>query len=161
MFRGWHGMQARRGDMTPILLSVLADKPMHGYEIIRELEKKSHGLWRPSPGSVYPTLQMLEEEELVTAKEEGGKKVYTLTDTGRSEAEKVKEKRAHGPWRHHDIDPEYMEKIIELKGSFMQTAGAFKQIARSGEGAKIDEAIKVIKEAQAKLEKIAAGDPAK
>src|ERR1700745_1834563 len=88
MFRGWYGYQAKRGDMSPILLRVLAEKPMHGYEIIRELEKKSHGFWRPSPGSVYPTLQLLEEQDLVTSRDEGGKKVYTLTDAGSEEAKK-------------------------------------------------------------------------
>ena len=69
--KGWFGgppwgggHRARRGDVRTALLSLLADKPMHGYDLIRELEQRSGGAWRPSPGSIYPTLQLLEDEAL-------------------------------------------------------------------------------------------------
>lgn len=62
---------------------MLADRPMHGYEMIRELQERSNGVWKPSAGSIYPTLQLLEDEGLVTANEESGKKLYSLTDSGR------------------------------------------------------------------------------
>src|SRR6266540_2432552 len=88
-------MQARRGDMRPIILSALQTGPMHGYEIMRHLEEKSHGMWRPSPGSIYPTLQLLEEQELVTGEEKDGKKVYSLTDKGHKEA---KQSDTKAPW---------------------------------------------------------------
>src|SRR5262249_20971014 len=77
-------LQARRGDMRGIILKALLERPMHGYEIIRSLEEASGGMWRPSPGSVYPMLQLLEEEELVTGRDENGKKVYALTETGKA-----------------------------------------------------------------------------
>lgn len=71
---------------------------MHGYEIIRTLEQKSHGLWRPSPGSVYPILQYLEEQDLVKSADENGKKVYTLTEHGRQYIEK---NTPHHGWEQH------------------------------------------------------------
>ena len=65
-FKGWRGSRARRGDMVPIILRALLEKPMHGYEIISELEEKSFGYWWPSAGSIYPNLQLLEEQGFVT-----------------------------------------------------------------------------------------------
>ena len=118
------GPQARRGDMRPIVLQMLAEKPMHGYEIIRALEAKSHGMWRPSPGSVYPMLQLLEEEDLVTGLEEQGKKIYTLTDAGRAEAAR---KDVKGPW--HGIP---MEEHVRARDNFVTLIGLLKQIAFSG-----------------------------
>src|SRR4051794_27621828 len=89
-YGGWRGLhRARWGDMSPIVLGLLKDRPMHGYEIIRQLEEKSHGFWRPSPGSIYPTLQMLEDQGLVTSREEDGKKVYALTPEGEQKAEEA------------------------------------------------------------------------
>lgn len=86
----------RRGDIRTVLLATLLDGPAHGYEVMRRLEERSGGMWRPSAGSVYPTLQMLEEEGLLSSTEDAGKRVYALTDTGRVEAER----RAEGfrPW---------------------------------------------------------------
>lgn len=60
---------------------------MHGYEMIQEIGERSGGAWRPSPGSVYPTLQLLEDEGLIVSESEGGKKLFTLTEAGRAEAE--------------------------------------------------------------------------
>ena len=86
--RGRHGRsQIRRGEIRPFILSALATRPMHGYEVIQELESRSGGRWRPSAGSVYPTLQQLADEGLVTADEVDGRRVYTLTDAGRKAAE--------------------------------------------------------------------------
>lgn len=76
------GFRIQRGMMEPAILSALAEKPMHGYEIITYLEEKSHGLWRPSAGSVYPTLQLLEEKDHVKSSEQNGKKIYELTEDG-------------------------------------------------------------------------------
>jgi DNA-binding PadR family transcriptional regulator len=73
----------RRGEIRPLILAALATKPMHGYEVIQALESNSGGRWRPSAGSVYPTLQQLSDEGLVSSAEIDGRRVYTLTDTGR------------------------------------------------------------------------------
>lgn len=145
MFRGFYG-QAKRGDMTPIILNTLAEKPMHGYEIIRELEKKSHGFWRPSPGSVYPTLQLLEEQDLVTSNEVSGKKIYELTDLGRSEASKVKT----DGWPWHSDHQDFGAKL-ELRSTFMELAGTFRSIVKAGDKDKRAEALSVIKDATIKL----------
>jgi|SRR5688572_7039375 len=73
-----------RGDLKFVILRLLREKPMHGYEVMRALEEGSGGWYRASPGSVYPTLQMLEDQGYVTALEQDGKKVYTITDAGRA-----------------------------------------------------------------------------
>ena len=83
--RGRGGM-VRRGEIRPLILAVLATKPMHGYEVITELEAQSGGRWRPSAGSVYPTLQQLADEGLVTSEEIDGRRVYALTDEGKAAA---------------------------------------------------------------------------
>lgn len=78
--RQWFGA----GDMKYVILKLLRDKPRHGYEVMKELEERMHGCYSPSPGTVYPTLQWLEDEGLVVAKDVEGKKVYEITDTGRA-----------------------------------------------------------------------------
>ena len=79
----------RRGDVRTAMLVALRDEPAHGYEVMRRLEEISGGLWRPSPGSVYPHLQMLEDEGLVRSSEVNGSRTYSLTDAGRAEAEEA------------------------------------------------------------------------
>jgi DNA-binding PadR family transcriptional regulator len=82
-FRGpWRESSFQKGDLKYVILDLIKDKPRHGYEIIRELEELSHGLYTPSPGAVYPTLQMLEEIGYASAKERDGKKIYTITKEG-------------------------------------------------------------------------------
>jgi DNA-binding PadR family transcriptional regulator len=83
--RGRGGM-VRRGEIRPLILAVLAAKPTHGYEIITELQAQSGGRWRPSAGSVYPTLQQLADEGLVTSEEIDGRRVYALTGEGKAAA---------------------------------------------------------------------------
>ena len=92
---GMGGPRARRGDVRVAILALLADEPMHGYQIIQELSERSGGMWRPSPGSVYPTLQLLEDEGLITAADVDGKRVFSLTDTGR---EMVAARTDGPPW---------------------------------------------------------------
>jgi DNA-binding PadR family transcriptional regulator len=84
----------RRGEIRFALLSVLSEGPGHGYELIGRLEEKTGGVWRPSPGSVYPTLQLLEDEGLVRSETRDGKRVYELTDAGRAEVERRARARA-------------------------------------------------------------------
>src|ERR687897_803973 len=92
-FGGWHrpgfghgprrGRMFEKGDLKYVILDLLEDEPSHGYEIIRKLEERSRGFYSPSPGSVYPTLQLLEDMEYVSATQRDGKKVYAITDEGR------------------------------------------------------------------------------
>jgi len=71
-----------RGDLKFVILRLVSKRPMHGYEVMKALEEESKGYYRPSPGSVYPTLQMLQDEGYVTVEEQEGKKIYTITDAG-------------------------------------------------------------------------------
>src|ERR671937_22863 len=83
--RGRH--RVRRGDVRSAILALLDDRSMHGYEMITELEERTGGRWRPSAGSIYPTLQLLEDEGLVKDEEVEGKRVYSLTESGGEAAE--------------------------------------------------------------------------
>jgi DNA-binding PadR family transcriptional regulator len=73
-----------RGDLKVVVLELLAEQPRHGYDIIRALEDRARGMYRPSPGSVYPTLQLLEDQGYVTSAQQDGKKIYSITDAGRA-----------------------------------------------------------------------------
>jgi DNA-binding PadR family transcriptional regulator len=73
-----------RGDLKFVILRLVSEQPMHGYEVMKALEKESGGYYRPSPGSVYPTLQLLEDEGYVTVEERDGKKIYSITDEGQA-----------------------------------------------------------------------------
>jgi DNA-binding PadR family transcriptional regulator len=83
--RGRGGPRARRGDVRAAVLALLADRPMHGYEMIKEIEARSDGAWTPSAGSIYPMLQLLEDEGLIQGEDSDGKRRFTLTEAGRTE----------------------------------------------------------------------------
>ena len=142
-----HG-RARRGDVQPAILALLAEQDMHGYQIIQELTERSGGAWTPSPGSVYPTLQMLEEGGLVTGAEQDGKRVYTITDTGRAELEQRTE-AAGGtpPW----LDGGKLDGFGQLRQSVFKLIGAAKQVAVSGNGEHVAAATAIVDEARRKL----------
>lgn len=93
----WRGPKARRGDVRAAILAVLSEAPRNGYQIIQEIAERSGGVWKPSPGSIYPTLQQLEDEGLVRADEEGGRRVFHLTDEGREYVESHGEE-VSAPW---------------------------------------------------------------
>ena len=80
--RGWRWFQ--RGDLKFAILALVAEKPMHGYEVMQALEEQSAGGYRASPGSVYPTLQLLEDQGHLTSRDHGGRKVYSITEQGRA-----------------------------------------------------------------------------
>src|SRR5213080_1684473 len=83
----WRGRKARRGDIRTAALLLLAEEPRNGYQIMQEVEERSGGVWRPSPGSVYPALSQLEDEGLIRSEESDGRKVFALTDAGRAQVE--------------------------------------------------------------------------
>lgn len=90
------GRRARRGDVRAAVLALLAERPMHGYEMIKELEERTEGAWVPSAGSIYPTLQMLEDAGLIRGEEIEGKRRFTLTEAG--EAEQKEKAGETTPW---------------------------------------------------------------
>jgi DNA-binding PadR family transcriptional regulator len=103
---GGRGRRGRRGDVRAAILALLTERPMHGYEMIQEIRERSGGLWRPSPGSVYPTLQLLADEGLITSGDGGGsKRLFELTDEGRAAAER---QEGAPPWEQiaQDADPD-------------------------------------------------------
>jgi DNA-binding PadR family transcriptional regulator len=148
---GWGGgRRMRRGAIRTAILLALRDEPAHGYEVMRRLEDMSGGLWRPSPGSVYPHLQMLEDEGLVRSSDVDGSRTYTLTEAGRAEAEKNE-----GPLR---AAGETDDKVRTLREALGQLASAAKQMAGAGEAAQIDRGIAIIQQARRELYQILAED---
>jgi DNA-binding PadR family transcriptional regulator len=141
--RGRH--RVRRGDVRSAILALLDDRPMHGYEMIQELEERTGGRWTPSAGSIYPTLQLLEDEGLVTAEEVEGRKVYSLTDTGKEAAPD----RTEGgrPWEQGDEDSPRFEARKEM----FKLMGAAKQVARADDEEQLKQAAEILKDARRKL----------
>ena len=86
---GRRGTRLERGETRYLILDTLAEKGRHGYEIMQSIQENTGGLYRPSPGTVYPTLQMLEDLDLISSQEEGNRKIYKLTETGRGELEEL------------------------------------------------------------------------
>lgn len=144
--RGGGRGRARRGDVRASILALLKDRPMHGYEMIQEIGERSGGAWKPSPGSVYPTLQLLEDEGLITSASEGGKKLFTLTDAGRTEAESAPE----APWEEagRGVDWEAVNEIRQAGFGLME---AFGQVWKTGDADQRQKAVSVINEARKKL----------
>ncbi len=141
--RGRH--RVRRGDVRSAILALLDDRPMHGYEIIQELEERTGGRWRPSAGSIYPTLQLLEDEGLVTAEEVEGKRVFSLTDSGK---EAVPERtEGQRPWEEGDEDSPRFEARKEL----FRTVAAAKQLARADDEEQLTKAAEILKDTRRKL----------
>ena len=98
--RGPHGHgrhRARRGALGMAILTLLDERPMHGYELITVLEERSGGRWKPSPGAIYPALGKLEERGLVTSTEQDGKRQYELTEAGRTRRRRGRSERALAP----------------------------------------------------------------
>jgi DNA-binding PadR family transcriptional regulator len=121
---GRGGRSVRRGKVRLAILSVLRAQPMHGYQVIQELESRSRGRWRPSAGSIYPTLQLLEDEGLVSSAEVDGRRVYSLTDAGRT----VAEEQAPTPEALLDGGPEGEPSLPELAGRLIAAAAELERI---------------------------------
>jgi len=146
--------RAGRGDIRVAILALLAEEPMHGYQIMRELNERSGGAWRVSPGSVYPTLSQLEDEELVKAEQQGGKRVFSLTDAGKAEA-------ANGPgepWQEvaSDIPP----ALVELRDLMYQVRAATRQVVHAGSEKQLTAAAELLKETRRRLYQLLAEDDA-
>jgi DNA-binding PadR family transcriptional regulator len=119
------GRRAQRGDVRTAILAVLEEEPRHGYEVITELERRSGGRWRPSPGSVYPTLQMLEDEGLVTGEERDGRRVFALTDDGRRELAERRDRTGWTPpWEGRDEVGPLREAAFSVMAAAMQAGGS-------------------------------------
>src|SRR6476469_10927350 len=146
--RGMRGYQGRagRGDIRAAILALLAEQPMHGYQIMRELNDRSGGAWRVSPGSVYPTLSQLEDEELVQAEQAGGKRVFTLTEAGKAEAEQF---ASAAPWQ--DMAAEVPPAVAELRDLMYQVRAAARQVVHAGSEQQLTAANDLLRETRRKL----------
>jgi DNA-binding PadR family transcriptional regulator len=159
-FRGpWTppGPRARRGDVRAAILALLAEQPMHGYQVIQELESRTDGAWRVSPGSVYPTLQMLEEEGLVASQEIEGKRVYSLTDAGRAQVESQRQS-GRAPWE--EVADGGDETLHNLRDAALKLGAAAMQVAHAGSKEQVDRAAAILNEARRQLYAILAEDSA-
>ncbi len=151
------GRKARRGDVRTAALLPLAEEPRTGYQIRQALEDRSEGMWRPSPGSVYPALQQLEDEGLIRSEESEGRRLYHLTDAGREYvAERPDDQPA--PW---EIFTESVSDQHAKTGALMRDVGmAFVQVLHAGTEAQVAEAGKVLAETRRSLYRILAdGEP--
>ena len=141
-FFGWgpgrgFGPRRRRmfekGDLKYVILDLLEDRPSHGYEVIRALEERFRGFYSPSPGSVYPTLQLLEDLGYVTATQQDGKKVYTIAEEGQRFLEEHRQSvediwgRVRGGW-----DPEVMEEMHEIRHELKDLSRMFGRKIQAG-----------------------------
>lgn len=163
--RGWgHGPgrrgggrgRMRRGDIRTAILAVLGDRPGHGYDLMGRLEAKSGGAWRPSAGSVYPTLQQLEDEGLVTGTERDGKRVFTVTDAGREEARRRIEEAGAEPWAavggDGGVHPGLLFRSLGTLGM------AAKQVVAAGTAAQLAAAVAVVDNARRELYRLLGDD---
>jgi len=138
----------RRGDIRTAVLAVLAEGPAHGYELIQRLEDKTGGAWRPSTGSVYPTLQLLEDEGLAKSSERDGKRVYELTDAGRAETKRRITEAGGTPW---ELDATDDTNIGLLRANLQQLHVATRQIAATGRSDQIERATAIVRDARKQL----------
>jgi DNA-binding PadR family transcriptional regulator len=143
-----------RGDVRAAVLALLAEKPMHGYQIIQEIEERSGGAWKPSAGSVYPTLQLLADEGLISAKESNGRKTYSLTEEGQRIAAAAPEQSA--PWEVPGAKD--FPRPSGLPKAGIDLAQAAAQVARTGNPEQVKQAVTVLEEARRKLYSILAED---
>ncbi|MFI6446583.1 PadR family transcriptional regulator [Kitasatospora sp. NPDC050543] len=150
---GRRGGRARRGDVRASLLALLKERPMHGYEMIAEIGERTGGAWRPSPGSIYPTLQLLEEEGLITAQVVSGKRLVSLTEAGRAEAEAGPDE----PWAEagREVDWEAVQEVGQALGA---VDNAIRQVMATGTEAQRAKGLAVLTEARKKLYLILAED---
>ncbi len=154
---GRGGPRVGRGDVRTALLVLLAEEPMHGYQMIRELGERSGGAWRPSPGSVYPTLQQLEDEGLVRVETTDGRRIFHLTEAGRAvAAERGADEPA--PWDtvNHGVD----DGVRGLYDVVMQVGAASIQVARAGTPDQVEQARAALADVRRGLYRILAeGEP--
>jgi DNA-binding PadR family transcriptional regulator len=151
------GRKARRGDIRTAALLLLAEEPRNGYQIMQEVQERSEGAWRPSPGSVYPALQQLEDEGLIRSEEDDGRKRLVLTDAGKEYLDQ-RDSEARAPWEQ--FSGEFSNQAVELGKLMREVAFAFAQVMRTGSEGQMGEARKVLIAARRDLYRILAdGDP--
>ena len=149
------GPRARRGDVRAAALILLAEEPRNGYQLMQEIEERSGGIWRPSPGSIYPALAQLEDEGLIRVEERDGRRTYVLTDAGRTYVNERGDEMV-APWEEmsDSVDDDVASLFTELRQAGMAAA----QIAQVGTDRQITEARSALASLRRKLYSLLAED---
>jgi DNA-binding PadR family transcriptional regulator len=147
------GRRMRRGNVRAAILLLLAEQPRNGYQLMQELESRSGGDWRPSPGSVYPALQLLADEGLIRSEARDGSNVYELTDAGRTYVDERREQLGT-PWEQ--ASEGVPDDVRELMRLAMQIGVATRQVTHAGNEAQRDAAAKLLAETRRALYRILA-----
>ena len=159
----WRGMgfgpgrrsRAKRGDVRAAALLLLAEEPRNGYQLMEEIERRSDGAWRPSPGSVYPALAQLEDEGLVRTQETAGRRAYRLTAEGEHYVEEHRDALG-SPWE--EAGEGVPEELVDLRTLIAHVAMATLQVGQSGDEKQVEEAKKALSEARKSLYRILADE---
>ncbi|HEY1520333.1 MAG TPA: PadR family transcriptional regulator [Solirubrobacteraceae bacterium] len=153
-FGGGGRGRRRRGDVRAAVLLLLAEEPRNGYQLMQTIEERSRGTWRPSPGSMYPTLAQLEDEGLIRGIERDGTKLFELTDQGREHVEQ--HARGTAPWEENeDADGRSIPEIASL---VVQIGKAAWQVAHEGDERQVEKACETLAETRRALYGILAED---
>ena len=152
---GHRGGRARRGDVRAAILALLAEEPMHGYQLMQEIAQRSDGVWKPSAGSVYPALAQLEDEGLVRQEDDGGRKVFTLTDAGRQYVEEHAGD-LESPW--DAVTGGVTDAMAESFELMREVGFAAMQVLRSGDPDKVERGKAILAETRRQLYLILAGE---
>ena len=147
------GRRARRGDIRTAALLLLAEEPRNGYQIMQEVEERSRGAWRPSPGSVYPALAQLEDEGLIRTEEQDGRKLFALTDAGGA---LVQERGSNRPAPWEQMSGELSNETVELAKLMREVTWASVQVIRTGSESQLERARELLASARRDLYKILA-----
>jgi DNA-binding PadR family transcriptional regulator len=152
------GRRMRRGNVRAAILLLLEEEPRNGYQVMQEIEQRSDGAWRPSPGSVYPAFQLLADEGLIRGEARDGGNVFELTDAGKTYVEENRDQLG-SPWQQAgDSMPEGMRELLHLA---MQVGIATRQVVHHGTEAQRAEASKVLSDTRRAIYRILAEDDEK
>ena len=150
--------RVRAGDVRAAILALLAEGPRNGYQIIQEIAQRSRGVWRPSPGSVYPALQQLEDEGLIRAEESEGRRLFHLTEAGGGYVEEHRDELI-APWEA--VTETLHERVPELMAEAGQLGAALMQVGHAGTDAQVAEARQIVARARRALYRLLADEPEK
>lgn len=153
----WRGRGPRaRGDVRAAILLLLDEQPRHGYELIHEIVERSNGAWTPSPGSIYPTLQALEDEGLVTIERQHGRRTASLSEAGTAYVE-ANRAQLGTPWESVGTDA---GPALALRQEYLVLKDAVRQVARVGTTTQHSAAAAILTGARKELYRLLADDAA-
>jgi DNA-binding PadR family transcriptional regulator len=155
---GWGGAGRRRsrvsrGEVRVAILVLLGEGPKHGYQLMQEMEERSGGAWQPSPGSVYPTLQLLADEGLITSQAQDGRNVFTLTGAGQVAQDAIEEPP---PWE--SFGGEGVANLTNLRRAMFQVGAAIRQVASTGTERQVEAALVILTNTRKSIYRVLAAD---